>query len=76
MESNEWVKQVLKDLIQDLGRARSRISLLRARSRISLLRGEKVGARAAMALSRINTHFMAEHEAAAREALAAVEEDS
>ena len=67
MESNEWVKKALEDLIQDLGRARSRISLLR---------GEKVGARAAMALSRINTHFMAEHEAAAREALAAVEEDS
>ena len=67
MESNEWVKQVLKDLIQDLGRARSRISLLR---------GEKVGEKAALALSRINTHNMAEHEAAAREALAALEEDS
>ena len=67
MESNEWVKKALEDLVMDLGRARSRISLIR---------GEKVGERAAMALSRINTHTIAENEAAAREALAALEEDS
>ena len=67
MESNEWVKKALEDLVMELGRARSRIGLIR---------GEKVGARATLALSRINTHTMAENEAAAREALAALEEDS
>ena len=68
MESNEWVKKALEDLVMDLARARSRISLIR---------GEKVGPeRAAVALGRINTHTMAENEAAAREALAAIEEDS
>ena len=67
MESNEWVKLVLKSLVQDLARARARLALLR---------DEKIGGDAALALGRMDMPKIAEYEAAAREALTAVEEDS
>ena len=70
MNTNEWVKQVLKDLVQDLGRAQARINLLS---------DQKVGQYAAIALHLIGPdrpHTLKAFEEIAREALAAVEEDS
>lgn len=66
MDKNEWVKQVIKDLAQDLNRANSRLALLS---------GETMPMDSSIYLRKINPLFLIADEAFAREALAAYEEE-